>query len=792
MKKISLLLILFLITGLFASQAQQQEVNEIAVERVIKATYFDVSPALRDMQPIPPGERKRTWKNDLIGNKSIEKPPVNMNVPENTGVIDAAVQENYLVNDDYWPLYNFLGLGNVNGVFPPDTEGDVGLNHYFLMINSSFAIYDKTGIQLYGPADNSTIWNGFPGPWTGTNDGDPIVVYDELADRWFVSQFAVNTSNGTFWELVAISQTPDPTGAYYRYAFEFPYFNDYPKFGVWPNGYLGTFNYFNPGSMTYRGAGAVVLDREAMLAGDPEAQMIMFGTNSSKYTILPADFDGTPPPANEPAYFAHINTTGNKQLEIWKAVINWNNPTSSTYTLANSLAVESFNASVGTIPQPNTTQRLSSIGGVLMYRLQYRNFGSHQTLIANHTVNVSARAAIRWYELRKTGTNWSIFQQGTYAPDNDHRWMGSIAMNANGNIALGYSVSGASTFPSIRYTGRTANAPLGTMNIPETVIVNGLYAQTNVDRWGDYSAMSIDPADDSTFWYTQMYRLASNWRTRIASFNLAPGAEPTITAGPDDYMCISTTTYTTKGSGTGLQTVIWTTAGDGIILNNDRLQTLYAPGPTDRNSGSVTLTLTGTGWNNQVISDNFTLFINGLPVAFAGNDTLVCKDESIELAGQAQFYDTVEWQTAGDGVFNDASQLNATYTPGLQDIANGSVTLTLNVAATEVCTGTASDAVLLTVDDCTSIDENEKQAQVKILPNPSNGIFMIEMYSSSQSKLSWSLLDAQGKMVKKGSLKSGNINSTSHQFNFSELPSGTYYLEIKDGNNRFSELILIQ
>jgi len=179
-------------------------------------------------------------------------------------------------------------------------------------------------------------------------------------------------------------------------------------------------------------------------------------------------------------------------------------------------------------------------------------------------------------------------------------------------------------------------------------------------------------------------------------------------------------------------------------------------------------------------------------VAFAGNDTLVCKDESIELAGQAQFYDTVEWQTAGDGVFSDASQLNATYTPGLQDIANGSVTLTLNVAATEVCTGTASDAVLLTVDDCTSIDENEKQAQVKILPNPSNGIFMIEMYSSSQSKLSWSLLDAQGKMVKKGSLKSGNVNSTSHQFNFSELPSGTYYLEIKDGNNRFSELILIQ
>ncbi|MBU1011307.1 MAG: T9SS type A sorting domain-containing protein [Bacteroidetes bacterium] len=791
MKNVLLFIVFFSLLSFVKGQEQQPQ-TQIGVEKVIKATYFDKTKPLRDTPPIPPGQRKRSWKNDLIGNESVENPPINMNTPENEAAIDPVVQDRHVAsNEDYWPLYNFMGLGNVNGVFPPDTEGDVGPNHYFLMINSSFAIYDKSGIQLYGAADNSTIWDGFIGSWTGTNDGDPIVLYDEMADRWFVSQFAVSTSDGTFWELVAISETGDPLGAYYRYAFEFPYFNDYPKFGVWPSGYLGTFNYFNGGSMTYRGAGAVVLEREAMLAGSADAQMIMFGSNSSKYTIQPADVDGTPPPDGEPAYFAHMNTTGNKQFEIWKAIINWDTPASSSYTLANSLAVETFNPSLSTIPQPNTTQKLSAIPGVLMFRLQYRNFGTYQTLVANHTVNVSSRAAIRWYEMRKTGTNWSVYQQGTYSPDNDFRWMGSIAMNANGNIALGYSVSSATTYPSIRYTGRTANAPLGTMNIPETVIVDGQYAQTNVDRWGDYSFLGVDPADDSTFWYTTMYRLSSNWRTRIASFNLAPGAAPTVDAGPDAYMCINTNTYNLKGSGTGLETVLWTTAGDGIILNNDRLQTLYAPGATDRTSGQVTLTLTGTGWNGQNVSDTFTLFVNGLPQAMAGNDTLVCRDESIELAGHATYADSTIWHTSGDGVFDDPNLLNAVYTPGLQDIASGTATLTLDVFANDVCSGSASDALVLTVDDCTSVSENPESIHASIIPNPSNGYFNLKVANKGANKLSWQLLNLDGKTVKRGSLKSSNAWFEG-QFNIENLPKGTYYLQMTIGKNNLTESIILQ
>ena len=148
---------------------------------------------------------------------------------------------------------------------PPDTDGDVGLNHYFQMINLSFAIWDKQGNLLYGPVDNSTLWNGFIGPWTGTNDGDPIVLYDEAADRWMASQFAINTSNGTYWQLVAVSATSDPLGSYNRYAFQMPAFNDYPKLSVWTDGYYATFNMFG----SYTRVGVAAFERDAMLAGEP-------------------------------------------------------------------------------------------------------------------------------------------------------------------------------------------------------------------------------------------------------------------------------------------------------------------------------------------------------------------------------------------------------------------------------------------------------------------------------------------------------------------------------------------
>lgn len=790
--KQSLTLFLLLFFGLTVfSQSDDYKRTVHKPEKVVKATYFEKTMPLRDIAPIIPGERKRAWKNDLVGNATIENPPFDLEVPENLDVVDAVVHGNAQRDEDYWPLRSVMGLGNVNGVFPPDTEGDVGPDHYFLMINSSFAIYSKEGIKLYGPADNSTLWDGFPGPWSSTNDGDPIVVYDEGADRWFASQFAVHTNDGSFWELVAISETGDPLGAWYRYAFEFNYFNDYPKFGVWHNAYLGTFNYFNSSATSYVGGGAVALERDAMLAGDPDAQMIVFPISNSKYGILPADYDGTPPPSDEPAWFAHINRTGNKQLEIWKADINWNNPGSSTYSMQNSLVVEGFNASVGSIPQPGTTQTLDAIGGQLMFRLQYRNFGDYSTLVANHTVTANARASIRWYELRKTTTNWSIYQQGTWQPDNDFRWMGSIAMNANGNIAVGYSVSSSTTYPSIRYAGRTANAPLGQFNIPETTIVEGTSSQTNVNRWGDYSTMSIDPTDDSTFWYAQMYRLGSNWRTQFASFNFAPGVAPEVDAGVDQVMCIDQTTIETKATAIAVQSVEWETAGDGILLYTDRLETLYAAGPTDRTSGEVTLTITATGWDGSVVTDDFTLYIHNLPEAIAGIDTLICQDEVIELYGEAVYADSTIWITNGDGTFSDANLLNAVYTPGENDILNGTVELTLQVFASEVCEGEDSDVLVLTVDNCTGVDEQLVDDRIMISPNPTTGIFTLEVNIDARSNIQWELIDTQGKLLKKSERKARKSNQRT-TIDASDLDAGTYFLKVIFDGQTYTKKVLIQ
>ena len=231
-------------------------------------------------------------------------------------------------------IANFDGVPNLNSVYPPDTDGDVGPDHYFQMINLSFQIFDKEGNSLYGPADNQTLWNGFIGPWTGTNDGDPVILYDEEADSWVATQFAINTQDGTYWELIAVSETGDPLGAYYRYAFQFPVFNDYPKMGVWPDGYYFSFNMFGP---DYRRAAVCSLERDAMLAGDPEARMILFDLpqGSEPWSLLPADFDGPQPPAGTPNYFIYAMDDAygsGDYLSLYAFVSDWDNPENSTFS----------------------------------------------------------------------------------------------------------------------------------------------------------------------------------------------------------------------------------------------------------------------------------------------------------------------------------------------------------------------------------------------------------------------------------------------------------------------------
>jgi hypothetical protein len=428
------------------------------------------------------------------------------------------------------------------GWVPPDAVGGIGPNHYVQAVNISLAIYDRTGSLLVGPSPINALWAGFGGPCQSNNNGDPIVRYDHLADRWLVSQFAFSAG----FQCVAISRTPDPVaGGWYLYAFPTPGAPDYPKIGVWPDGYyMGTQRGF-PGG----GLDVYAFDRIRMLSGLP-AGAVHFSIPPPSLFLQPSDLDGPAPPTGTPNFFVrHVDGDqfgGADRLEMFAFRVNWGSPGSSTFTPLPSLPVAPFNAILcgnnffGTcVPQPGTPARLETLPAWLMWRLQYRNFGTHETLVTNHTINTGGdHAGIRWYELRRTsGGSWTVFQQGTHSPDATlHRWMGSVAMDKDGSLALGYSVSSGTVFPGIRYAGRLASDPPGTLPVAETTLVNGGGSQTGSFRWGNYSTMDVDPVDDCTFWYTAEYYSANSsagWRTRVASFQLPScGVTPPPTAPP--------------------------------------------------------------------------------------------------------------------------------------------------------------------------------------------------------------------------------------------------------------------
>jgi hypothetical protein len=449
------------------------------------------------------------------------------------------------------PVINVAGItANAN---PPDTVGDVGLNHYVQMVNvTQFQIFNKSGVSVFGPALFGNLWPA--GDPCRSNTGDPIVVYDHLADRWLLSQFATPSHM-----CVAISQTANPAaGTWLLYTFNTGVFPDYPKFGVWPNGYYMS-SYESPN------LGVYVFDRGNMLLGNPATFMKTtipaLGAPGVRDTrILPADLDGAEAPAaGSPNFF--VRTVDSQQdpanpvdrIEIYSAMANFATST-FTFTLVNTLRPVAFqmmlcNRNGGgvrdCIPQPDTNATVDALSNRPMMQLKYRRFGSRQAMVFNQTIDASGSmpirvvrevAGIRWYELRNFGLGWTIFQQSTYAPqpagvnsENQllHRWMGSIAMDRVGNIALAYSITNDDdnneVFPGIRYAGRHFNDPIGTLPQGERTIINGTNSQTGGfgQRWGDYSALSLDPSDDCTFWFTTHVAGAGGTGarpTRIASF----------------------------------------------------------------------------------------------------------------------------------------------------------------------------------------------------------------------------------------------------------------------------------
>ena len=450
------------------------------------------------------------------------------------------------------PILNFQGQSDdenastVGGrIVPPDTDGDVGATQYLQWINLIASVYDKTtGVRTMGPTIGNAFFSGLGFPCATTNNGDPIVLYDQKNNRWMVSQFAPNSGI----QCIAVSTTSDATGSYNAYAFVIGGFNDYPKLGLWLNDQRDVL------SATYRNFGGPgggfsldfqVIDYAVMLAGGPSPGSFIVRGGSAVEGCLPADVDGNATyAATEAAMFGcyEFGSLSNGFL-LWRFDGNFPGG-GGVFTPLPTIAHGPIDRIVGRIPQPAPGEPLDSHAtsglDATMFRLPYRNFGTHQQILATTTVDVGGdRAGKHFLELRNTGGGWTFFQEGSYAPGAPlERWMGSIAADADGNIALGYSTSSSGSNPSVRYTSRTPSDPLGTLPGGEIVARPGGGVQiSSSNRWGDYSSMTVDPVDDCTFWYTQEYYANTNsfdFKTNINNFKFSgcggpPPATPTLT-----------------------------------------------------------------------------------------------------------------------------------------------------------------------------------------------------------------------------------------------------------------------
>lgn len=465
--------------------------------------------------------------------------------------------------------------GTANFRNPSDNSLAVGPNHIFQIVNSRMAIYSKKGKQfettgkvLYGPVPTNTIFKGFGGACEATNNGDAVVRYDQLADRWLVvmptfrrgavrpnqpqpghsgepaqvsvpgktdqpgepvrlfsppaqlnqppqprGQTTTPGPPGPYSMCYAVSAGSDPFGPYYRYEFLRPLFPDYPRPAIWPDGYYIPTSTGDEVIQKH----ACVADRARMLKGEPATEqcIIIDGANF----LNNADIDGLGlPPAGAPNIMMAAGGTQLKKIMeddgifVWKFHVDWKNSANTKVTGPEKITVAPYHylcdgQLTNCVPQPGTDRRLDAQGDKIMARLIYRKIGKRESIVAVHSVNTSAGGGgVRWYEFRiNKDRNVSLYQQGTYAPDGLHRWMASPAMDRFGNLGIGYSFGGTPNFTGQRFAGRLAKDPLGQLTLHETIMVEGEGAQTNTLRWEDYSQTAVDPSDDCTIWYVGDY-----------------------------------------------------------------------------------------------------------------------------------------------------------------------------------------------------------------------------------------------------------------------------------------------
>src|SRR5882757_4784042 len=556
---------------------------------VIPPVSYDISPPLVDLVASAPPKAPTSRRN--IPLRQLARPTL---APPASVTQDQVLQQLSLPLVSTSPGMDFDGTG-ADGVAPPDTNGSVGATQFVQIVNVEYAVYNKTSSALLlGPTPVHNIWSGFNGDCANGDGSDPVVLYDKSAQRWVVGQMNIKLNA----YCMAVSTTSDATQSYYRYEFSFGSNTpDYPKLAVWRDAYYWTANTFS-GTSTFVGANSCAFDRATMLSGGP-ANAICMQQKPSVDSLLPADLDGTtPPPTGEPNFYLQMVAPSN--LNLFKFHVDFTTPSNSTFTGPTAIPVAPFSEACGggtCIPQPGTTQQLDSLGDRLMFRLAYRNFGDHESLVVNHSVMAGSSVGVRWYEIRSPNVTPTVFQQGTFSPDSQYRWMGSIAMDQSGDIAVGYSASSSSNFPAVRYAGRVPSDPAGTME-SENSIIEGTGSQTNgSSRWGDYSGMSVDPADDCTFWYTNEYLTTNgsfNWKTRIGSFKFTSCGRPGSSLSATTL--ISSLNPSALGQAVTFTAMVKSATGSGTptgtVTFNDGATVL---GPGTLSGGTATLTTSGLG-----------------------------------------------------------------------------------------------------------------------------------------------------------------------------------------------------
>lgn len=561
-------------------------------------------------------------------------------------------------------LQNFAGQSSTSN--PPDCNGTTGPNHYMQTINVTYNIYDKEGTLVAGPTPLNSLFSGVPG--SSSNDGDPIVIFDEQANKWMVAEFS--GIFGPDYMMVAVSQTDDPTGLWDRWSWPMTGFPDYMKLGVWRDGYY-------MGTNTPGGSEIYAFERDVMIAGGSNPKMVQFSNpwrpNSGFHCVLPVDNDGAFAPEGTPGMFMTINDNawggGGDEIWVYELDIDWANTTNSTFNRTQQISVDAFDTNFGStwdnIPQPGTGQKLDGISQILMHRVQYRNFSSTQNIVCNHTVDVDGtdHAGIRWYELEHNGLEWEVRQSGTYAPDSDNRWMGSIAMNGNREIALGYSVSSYVTYPSIRFTGQSFSEnsqASGLMDVTETSILEGTSSQTSSNRWGDYSNLNIDPTDDITFWFTTQYAVSNFTKgTQVASFTMPAAPDVDFVANDTLPSTMDTVYFTDLSTGSPF---FWSWSFTPTTVTFLEGTTGSSQNPIVRfdsiASYTIELTATNSVGPSTLTKTDYIQVGDALMVSASADPDIICEEDTTQLmaapTGGSGTY-TYSWYSNPAG-FSDTTQ----------------------------------------------------------------------------------------------------------------------------------------